>query len=176
LLAAIASHVLENGGWTMNQEDLQAFRDKIPYLRATGGEAALLAADLFEALVLHIDEQSNQTSKLEAMLIEAKAEAYYNRAYGDVIREHVSECWHMPEFSTLSIDYPEEAKKYRDEATLELALEAPAWKHIGPDEQKAIQDAIYSLNHDALVCAMPDVAKSLQHSVDVLRKLLEGNA
>jgi hypothetical protein len=151
----------------MKQEDLQAFRDKIPYLREKGGEAALLAADLFEALVLHIDEQANQNTKLEAMLIEAKAEAFYNRAYGDVIREHVSECWHMPEFSALGAEYPEERKKYLEEAASELALEAPTWKHIGPEEQKAIQRAIRSMEDTNYHHS--DVEKE---SCDVLRKLL----
>jgi hypothetical protein len=57
----------------MKQEDLQEFRDKIPYLRSKGSEAALLAADLFESLVDHIDEQANQIGILKEKLTAERA-------------------------------------------------------------------------------------------------------
>lgn len=136
------------------EEELAKYKERARYWQE---EFEKLRNDLPDFYHLgDFNKQSNQNQKLEAMWIEAR----FN--YLDLCD---------PAY------YPDgDRPDYRKQAALELALEVPAWKHIGPDEQKAIQDAIYAISHDEMRCTILETREEMQKSIDVLRKLLEGKA
>jgi hypothetical protein len=116
------------------------------------------ALSMLPEMLAMIDEQANQNQKLEAMLIEATAKANYcNRQWNIDTNSPIDEdLWEDGEELDVKNDY-------RNRSVAELALEAPAWKHIGPDEEDAIGFAIAELE---------DADYDTVRQVDVLRKLL----
>jgi hypothetical protein len=114
---------------------------------------------LVRKALAHIDEQANQASKLEAMLIEERARANYIQSF---IRLHVD------------FDGSDLKQSWMDIAASELGIEVNSWKHIGLEEQKAIQRAIAYIETDARF-HMEDPSKTTaSEDLAVLRKLLEG--
>jgi hypothetical protein len=148
----------------MKQEEIDSVREVAAFVDRNGPDNVLVcrhhgimmgqyALSMLPEMLAMIDEQANQNQKLEALAIKWWAWSMFIEEELDAIPQDKN--------------YGDYYQEYERKAALELTLESPTWKKIGPDEEDAIGFAIAELE---------DADYDTVRQVDVLRKLLEGNA
>lgn len=143
-------------GKSMTEDPIQQVREFISKHRV------LPTTSIGAHALLLLSELCDYAEKWQAMLIEATARRNFNHDYptlpfvpGTIVSEDGS-------------GYD----SYMQQAASELVLDASNWRKIGPEEQAAIQEAIYAISHDAMRCTQAETKKRMERSIAVLRKLL----
>jgi hypothetical protein len=122
----------------------------------SGTESAWTAINFADKMTALLPALIAHAERSEAMLIEERARFIM---FAGLLSPAIPEGF--VEFYLKKSDENKASKI--SEAAYALGIEAPAWKHIGPDEEDAIGSAIAELE---------DADYDTVHQVDVLRRLL----